>query len=423
MINLAYGRNLPQTLLDDILLKAQTNAPRSEHRIRKNYVERLNGVIWRKLCQHAKRRDTCQYCKTLCKHMRDKNECLKCERTNNPKKREPKNYDPNIVRKTKRTRKKTNNKNKRLGIDSIEHNHFESVRKLQALLETDYDDKRKANACCFQCKRIYLAAEKFYQIDIDEMNYTKTTYRVNHKESSIYWTSPCVSCLKSVNQQYSDDNFTNVLARSTMITHLNGTLTEQKQYVNNIRKRDNDTCQSCGIYLIAKPKSGWRKMSLNDKHPDRRMFDKNANIKDIRLSCLACNYYQHKLPWKIFKEILILTKEVIILPYLPDYSNTFCDSLESIYLSWIDRARDINKCPPEIRRLVINRDHDICRLTGVKVRFESGYWNTASFDRIDSSLPYTLENTQLVTKHANYVKVLSITFDEFNAWLNHIRTN
>jgi hypothetical protein len=104
-------------------------------------------------------------------------------------------------------------------------------------------------------------------------------------------------------------------------------------------------------------------------------------------------------------------------PAHPDRDFTSAFSKEEV--AWFDSGN--RHLSAELRRAIINRDTDTCRLTGVHLQFLPGYWNTASFDRFDSKQPYTLENTQLVAKHANFVKQKSITHEQFTEWLNWIR--
>ncbi len=131
--------------------------------------------------------------------------------------------------------------------------------------------------------------------------------------------------------------------------------------------------------------------------------------------CLACQWFQHNLSWE---DHLTTIKEIATC----ELTTKNTAPLTWYELRWINTScGGSNVCPVNIRHQVIARDGRHCRETNAEVVFDSGYWNTASFDRDDSSLPYSLEQTRLVCKHINYVKTKSISKSEMEQWLAHLR--
>jgi hypothetical protein len=85
---------------------------------------------------------------------------------------------------------------------------------------------------------------------------------------------------------------------------------------------------------------------------------------------------------------------------------------EEVRLSWVGkfqynaelRGFDWELSPEIIWEMYVRQDKR-CALSGVKIGWaEVGALHTASLDRIDSSLGYTIDNTQLVHKDINMMK-------------------
>jgi len=332
-------------------------------------------------------------------------------------------FDPNVKKEQRKKRDRDRGERKRVKnkpTDVKTEKRVKIIERFNLLVSVGYIDKRNSEKICSRCKR------KCIHVDIDgnynSETHTETSYVVKTKTNYIYWQAYCLECASIRNKKWRSDpsNFNSVLAKS-LEDHLYGTLESFLKIAGFIRNRDNDTCQLCNANLIPQIKSGWRQLSLNDMHPDRRIIEKKADMNDVVCSCLACNYFQNKLSWEDTKNAISIIRDTIPnqLIIIPDFFNT----LSKTEQRWVCcGARDQDVCPDDLRKLIVNRDQDICRLTGVKVVFRSHCWNTASYDRIDSKLPYTIENTQLVCKHINFVKKGAITIDEFNLWLKHIRT-
>jgi hypothetical protein len=58
----------------------------------------------------------------------------------------------------------------------------------------------------------------------------------------------------------------------------------------------------------------------------------------------------------------------------------------------------------EIIRDKFKKQKGLCYYSGIRLSFHCGRSNTISFERIDSSIGYTVENTVLVTKIVNNAK-------------------
>lgn len=195
--------------------------------------------------------------------------------------------------------------------------------------------------------------------------------------------------------------------------HLNGDLQTMKDAFASIRVRYGGKCFSCGIDVISKSGSGWKQESINDMHPERRIESKAAPLEHLVTSCLACNLFQNKLSWDESRDALscIATGREPICDY----------TIFSRVVNGGGEGTTQDTCPTKIRKQVLARDNNKCVVTGLGVTYATNKWNTASYDRIDSKLEYTLENTRVVCKHVNFVKQHAITESELNAWLTHIK--
>lgn len=56
-----------------------------------------------------------------------------------------------------------------------------------------------------------------------------------------------------------------------------------------------------------------------------------------------------------------------------------------------------------INRKLIEQDYR-CKLSGIEMVMTNNKWNSLSFDRLDSNIGYTVDNTILVTKFVNISK-------------------
>lgn len=281
---------------------------------------------------------------------------------------------------------------------------------IKKLLEKGYIDARHANKCCSKCKQTCIRFELEHVLADNEVF-------VKHilLKTSIYWKSYCILCAaKYENERHCKRLATEALSKNlahTIKRHINGYMDTIQETVNFIRKRDKGICRSCGVHVTAESKSGWKQESINDMLNN----DDTSPIENLVTSCLACNLAQNSLSWE--KHLYALTQ--IATP------NKIIDvsPLSPQEYAWFARghgAKD-RACPVNVRLQLFARDGRYCRVTGKKMAFKSHCWNTASFDRINSKLPYTLENTRLVFKHINFVKKGEITESELQEWVAHVR--
>lgn len=159
--------------------------------------------------------------------------------------------------------------------------------------------------------------------------------------------------------------------------------------------------------MIKRGKCGYNQLSINKLHP---------NLKDsdiLHLSCLACNLCQNNLPYfEFLKHILLIIDNNQIKNDKKFTKNE---------LLWL-RKRN-TQCPYDIRLHVAEKYGRYCVYTGLEIVYESHKFNSASFDRIDSKLPYTKDQVQLVCKHINYVKKGAITESELFKWIENLKQN
>ena len=52
----------------------------------------------------------------------------------------------------------------------------------------------------------------------------------------------------------------------------------------------------------------------------------------------------------------------------------------------------------------LNKNNNKCQISGVQLEMSNNKWNSLSFDRLDSNIGYTEDNTILVTKFLNISK-------------------
>ena len=288
----------------------------------------------------------------------------------------------------------------------------EYVNKIQQLIESKCIDDRRAGKCCPHCKKVFIGFDL-----LRNPHHTYETY-AGHRvvENMIKWASTCIACKALMRKRTSPhtalfDNLCSNIAR-----HRNGTREDMKKTLYFIRTRDMKRCKACNVEVVSEQKSGWRQESINDMRPNELNDDKTTKLENLAISCLCCNMVQNKLPWVDFINAL-----KIIANTTPQKNHS---PLTSSELKWLLQRRssdDNERCNPEIKFAAYVRDGRHCVLTGAEMVFVSGFWNTVSFDRIDSKLPYTLENTRLVCKHINFAKQRSITEAELQEWLAHIR--
>lgn len=325
--------------------------------------------------------------------------------------------NPNIVRSKKRDSQNKSAQKKRKPTIFYEDQKQKQRVIVRNAIFSGFNDARKHGVLCIDCKKIKIKFEKY---DDDDVDFCITKFAIDKTQKRISWSPRCVACSSQYTTSRNNDpaNFQRMLEK-TVRYHIKGDTDVFRKTVNIIRERDNDACRLCGVQTLPQTKSGWKQLTINDMHPDRREFDKTANIDDIACSCFACNSFQNKLSWHITKQALSIISNIHPIKLCvtgPDFYST----LSSEELEWFHKSGN-GKMTYTTKVAIINRDKNVCQLTGVTVVYKKGEWNTASYDRHDSRLPYTIENTHIVAKHVNFVKKGTVTINQFNEWLAHVR--
>ncbi len=323
--------------------------------------------------------------------------------------------DPYKIRAQKRNQKKTQRKRKRN--NEIEADVARKTRKTQLdkLIEEGYKDLRNFGKKCPTCSKLYVKAEELMSYTMLKDDVTPCGYTYDKGSKRIYW-SYCLLCKrKTLNANYIegkkqfDGNQIVTLQR-----HLNMTRENIRIAMNQLRKQFDGKCAACGIETIQKGKSGWKQQSFTDMYPKRRYTDNpSCEVEDIRMVCLACQYFQDTLNWnELFNALCEIQNAEQKTKNLSPLNDN-----ELSYLNSIRGGRT-----KKFKHKLFDRDGRHCQYTGVEMKFEPYHWNTMSFDRFNSQQLYTIENTHLVCKNINFVKKRTITEEELLAWLKHIRS-
>lgn len=341
---------------------------------------------WRKICKHGERFHRCKNCS------------VKVEK----KKEIDKTASYNQQQKQRRAVSKFNGKQNN-------EDRFKK-RKIELASFINYNDTR--SSCCLKCNmclktKIAVEESNTYTLKPDE---TFTGSLIKNDQKKIRWFSICVTCAKQQRAQ----NYLNGGVRFTkglvhlIRAHKSVSPLDAKLILDELIKSEASKCFTCDIDLIAKGKSGFSQMSINKIHPDKP----KSNI--VHMSCLACNLAQNDLPYIEFLRFLYTIAKNTRVKNNTEALN----EKELQWLNWIAIA-----CPNDVRLFVANKYGRYCYYTGLEIAFESFKFNTASFDRINSKLPYSNDQVQLVCKNINYVKKLSISEAELLKWLAHLRNN
>lgn len=342
---------------------------------------------------------------SICKHNLRINQCKKCQILVEKKKE---------IDRTASYDRQTRQRNAILKFKGKQNNE-DRFKKRKIEIESasliGYIDTR--SCCCLTCNmccktKIAVEESNIYTLKSGE---TFTGSKVYNSLKQIRWFSTCVACKKKKDKQNylnGGEQFKKGLTNLTR-KHKNESLTEAKLTLDNLMQTENK-CFTCNIDLIAKGKSGFAQMSMNKLHPDK------PESTIVHLSCLACNYAQNNLPYTEFLRFLYT-----IAKNTHDKNNT--ESFNEKELQWLNGSHGPQACPTDIRLFVANKYGRYCFYTGLEIVYESFKFNTASFDRINSKLPYSKEQVQLVCKHINFVKQRAITEAELFKWLAHLRNN
>jgi hypothetical protein len=299
-------------------------------------------------------------------------------------------------------------------IDTEDH-QTKYVKIMCELKSEGYIDKRKPDKICKQCKKQCIKYEEIgHVLGPNEVFMSHTIKNIN-----INWRSQCLKCQALTNKKFkttNPDGYISRHLRKLLKRHINGTKYARKYAYTIIRQRSRNWCDCCGITVIFCSGSGWRQASITDKYPNLRSTENPvAPIEDLVIVCLACQWFQHDLSWEDHLKAI----KTIATCDLNAKNTTPLTVIERRWVSQSGYAEHV--CPNDIRIKVVERDGRHCRETNAELVFEPGHWNTASFDRDNSSLWYTFDQTRLVCKSINYVKTKAITKSEMEKWLAHLR--
>lgn len=344
----------------------------------------------------------------ICKHSKDVNQCKLCF-LKIEKKKKVRILGPNPtfgeVARHRRLTQKEKNKN---DTDRNRHKNRE-----QYLLSVGYKDTRKTSRLtCTVCLKVKVAVEDSNNRVLLE-NETFGGTEVTNARKVIQWVSKCNICRrKADNNSHLKGGARFILNQiSSIRIHTNETPDDGRKRLIELCRIDRNCCYTCNVPLIKHGKAGFAQMSINNLNPDQK------DLTVLHLSCVACNLCQNKLPYLEFlKGLISITKNI-------DTSNMNCNPLNEHELKWLQQGIFDNTCPTNIRLHVAEKYGRYCVYTGLEVCFSPNKFNTASFDRINSKLPYSKEQTQLVCKHLNYMKKGAITENELYKWLDHLFTN
>lgn len=364
---------------------------------RKRKSENENWTPWVHVCKHGKYLSECDNCGVLKEYI--KKEILIENIYSVSKKRKLRkvkysSYGKDIVEETK--------------IERIETR----ITTINEKLNSGYLDTRNCkNLKCVICLKTNVSSEKMvlknHILSIDE---TYCNLKIDKTSKRVHFNNTCINCLKekyNVNYTSGGPYFLKEQIKNIRI-HTDKTPEEAKKQFKNLQIIDNDRCYTCNVLLIKKGKSGWAQLSINNINPDQK-----TNTV-LHLSCLACNLCQNNLSYFEFISNILLNSN--------NCKNTNNSPLNANEFKWVKKG-DAKLCSSETRLYVVDKYKRNCKYTGLEIVFESFKFNTASFDRVDSTKPYTKEQTQLVCKHINYVKKGQINESALEKWICHLRTN
>lgn len=345
-----------------------------------------------------------------CKHGKDLKNCSKC-RIKVEKIYLRNEIDPNASYGEKQKQRVLIYRS--YGKNMVEKNQSEKRKKRKLYLSSlNYKDSRLCTGIyCSKCHKKKISIEDYDKDFILPENCVYALSQIIKKEKRIRWHEICVDCTKNKN----NDNYINggfSFIRTITVTirlHLDNSNEEAKIIYKNLCVQDDNRCYTCNTELIKMGKSGYRQLSINKLHPNLKESD------ILHLSCLACNLCQNSLPYFEFLKYILLIIEN------NNIRNDDDKELTKNELLWLKKQRII--CPYDVRLHVVEKYCRSCIYTGLEIVYESHKFNTASFDRIDSKLPYTNDQVQLVCKHINYVKKGAIDESELFKWIENLKRN
>lgn len=275
-------------------------------------------------------------------------------------------------------------------------------------------DRRHSEKKCKGCNKLCVKEERLgYELKVGE---TFTRARLMENGTMIYWRRSCNTCLRIWTQtryRTSEVAF-NAHQAQTLKSHRNGTEKERRAMILKLREASNGICAACGITLVQRGVAGWKQESVNDINPRTRKLEEETPWSDLAMACNACQFAQNNYNWDEFQDMLHT-----IARGAPERTNQGAlTAKDRKYLRYGDM-----KCSLDIKLGCIEKNGRYCVLSGMEVVFEANKWNSISFDRDDSKLDYSVEQTSVTCKHINFVKKGAVTREQTLEWIAHIRAN
>ncbi len=172
--------------------------------------------------------------------------------------------------------------------------------KLDELIANGNVDARTLGKECPRCSKLYFKLEEYTADIILKDNETLCGFFRDKRRNRINWQSPCLSCgseMKKKSHVEGTGSF-NHAQIGTLKRHLAMTPDELRIALNQLREQFGGKCAACGIQTIRRGKSGFRQESFTDMYPKKRTHeDPSCRIEDMRLVCLACQFFQHRSNW------------------------------------------------------------------------------------------------------------------------------
>lgn len=277
-------------------------------------------------------------------------------------------------------------------------------------------DGRKTGRLCPRCQKVCVKEEEQDVNAVPGENETFCGFRLDDPgEIHVKWAQCCFVCntrRHGVDYRKGGTAFDRRHV-GTLKRHLAMTSAEIRVVINQLREKCGGICAGCGILTLRKGMSGWKQESFTDIFPSRRPKEApSCGVEDISIVCLTCQWCQHDLDWEEFGKVIRRIRSG------PEQNRGVEFSKQERRWYGILSTHGPNIVDKEV---IVARQGRHCHFTGIEMMFESKHWNTASWDRDDSSMPYTSENTHLVCHHINIMKQRSITESELLEWIAHVR--
>ncbi len=197
-------------------------------------------------------------------------------------------------------------------------------------------------------------------------------------------------------------------------------------YVQQLIEDQNNKCVYSGADLMWKAKSGIHQATID------RIDSNLGHIKgNCQLVTIPVNNFKSNLNDNDFRSLLNMLQNVVDQsPSIYELSDSAKRKVSCMFKDIRKRERHRNDRGFSTKQ-IITRDcfdairskyNDICSISNIKLTWEPNQINTASIDRIDSAIGYTIENVQVVSRYVNYLKG-NLTDDIAKEILTEIKNN